>query len=409
VATGGGWKGSGGFDVGQIDAWGERFIPPEEPVTGVPWLVDPLDDPMPEWFTDPAMGVVYDGARSAGAVLDRANPAAGGPGLRSVASGPAMTPTSMMRAMATAMAGGGAQVSLFSARGAAVPRQGALGVGARAPAPASAPAPNRLSAGASAGTAVTGEWTGTQWSARERAQGTAQWAVQASGSLSMTNSGMAQVGEVLAGAGRYTWSGFKQVWDGKRFTFRAFYHPYSCLLIKHLNRYGVEGILAPDPGNGAEAESLLRQQARAEGFFDDEYDPSDDVVRTPHPVEEFDFSYAGAYSQYNWELFFHVPLLIAVRLMQNQRFAEAQKWFHYVFDPTEVEGPVPERFWKFRPFHEFNGETQIAELMVLLSGGDDEMEKQVAAPSRSRAPSTSCTPTWTPSPTRWCRWSRRSR
>jgi hypothetical protein len=379
VATGGGWKGSGGFDVGQIDAWGERFIPPEEPVTGVPWLVDPLDDPMPEWFTDPAMGVVYDGARSAGAVLDRANPAAGGPGLRSVASGPAMTPTSMMRAMATAMAGGGAQVSLFSARGAAVPRQGALGVGARAPAPASAPAPNRLSAGASAGTAVTGEWTGTQWSARERAQGTAQWAVQASGSLSMTNSGMAQVGEVLAGAGRYTWSGFKQVWDGKRFTFRAFYHPYSCLLIKHLNRYGVEGILAPDPGNGAEAESLLRQQARAEGFFDDEYDPSDDVVRTPHPVEEFDFSYAGAYSQYNWELFFHVPLLIAVRLMQNQRFAEAQKWFHYVFDPTEVEGPVPERFWKFRPFHEFNGETQIAELMVLLSGGDDEMEKQVAA------------------------------
>ncbi len=42
----------------------------------------------------------------------------------------------------------------------------------------------------------------------------------------------------------------------------------------------------------------------------------------------------GAYSNYNWELFFHTPVLIAVHLSKNQRFEEAQRWFHYVFDPT---------------------------------------------------------------------------
>ena len=44
----------------------------------------------------------------------------------------------------------------------------------------------------------------------------------------------------------------------------------------------------------------------------------------------------GAYTLYNWELFFHIPLLIATRLSSNQRFEEAQRWFHYIFDPTGV-------------------------------------------------------------------------
>ena len=51
------------------------------------------------------------------------------------------------------------------------------------------------------------------------------------------------------------------------------------------------------------------------------------------PVDEVEFQSGGAYEVYNWELFFHIPLLIAVRLSSNQRFAEAQRWFHYIFDP----------------------------------------------------------------------------
>ena len=36
------------------------------------------------------------------------------------------------------------------------------------------------------------------------------------------------------------------------------------------------------------------------------------------------------------------------RLMQNQRFAEARRWFHYIFDPTHTGGETPERFWKIK-------------------------------------------------------------
>ncbi len=45
----------------------------------------------------------------------------------------------------------------------------------------------------------------------------------------------------------------------------------------------------------------------------------------------------GPYANYNWELLYHIPVMIAVHLSNNQRFAEAQKWFHLVFDPTSTD------------------------------------------------------------------------
>ena len=42
---------------------------------------------------------------------------------------------------------------------------------------------------------------------------------------------------------------------------------------------------------------------------------------------------------------------IAIHLSQNQQFEDAQRWFHYIFDPTDdSDGPTPERFWKVAPF-----------------------------------------------------------
>ena len=39
---------------------------------------------------------------------------------------------------------------------------------------------------------------------------------------------------------------------------------------------------------------------------------------------------------------FQSTLLIATRLSQNQKFLEAQTWFHYVFDPTDnIEFDIP--------------------------------------------------------------------
>ena len=95
--------------------------------------------------------------------------------------------------------------------------------------------------------------------------------------------------------------------------------------------------------------SLPRPRLWSDGF-QGRYAPTY-LVQRPYPVKDLDFTSSGAYAVYNWELFFHVPLTIAIHLSKNQRFAEAQRWFHYVFDPTDdSDGPTPERFWKVRPF-----------------------------------------------------------
>jgi hypothetical protein len=106
-------------------------------------------------------------------------------------------------------------------------------------------------------------------------------------------------------------------------------------------------------------------------FFESIYHPNSELVRRPYPVKDLDFSSAGAYAIYNWELFYHVPLTIAIHLSKNQRFAEAQRWFHYLFDPTDdSDGPMPERFWKVRPF-QYTDVKKIEEILVNLATGAD--------------------------------------
>jgi GH18 family chitinase len=88
--------------------------------------------------------------------------------------------------------------------------------------------------------------------------------------------------------------------------------------------------------------------------FEIQYLPDKNYI-SPYtfPRENVDFTPAGAYSIYNWELFFHIPLLIATQLSANQQFEDAQKWFHYIFNPiSSSNDQVPQRFWKFLPFYE---------------------------------------------------------
>jgi len=113
-------------------------------------------------------------------------------------------------------------------------------------------------------------------------------------------------------------------------------------------------------------------------FSTQQYDPSD-IVRLPYPVKDLNFTPRGAYSAYNWELFFHVPFNIAIHLSKNQRFEEAQQWFHYVFDPTDNSGgPTPERFWKVKPF-QYTDVRLIEDILVNLStGADPELQQDTA-------------------------------
>ncbi len=164
-------------------------------------------------------------------------------------------------------------------------------------------------------------------------------------------------------------------WEARNFRFENHYHPYAGMLVEELNRYGIDGILKPDPAkekhpSRRQRVRSLRRQRRKRSFFRSSYRPKQ-IVDQPRPVEEFDFDYGGAYSVYNWELFFHAPLMLAKRLSDHQRFAEAHRWFHYLFDPTyrpaqQASEPWPERVWQVKPFFEHGVGESIQRTMLLL-------------------------------------------
>ena len=183
-----------------------------------------------------------------------------------------------------------------------------------------------------------------------------------------------------------TWSMLQHVYRRTEYTFYSFQHPYVDVLIKQLNRYGVEGIL--NPREYGEAHDLRRQlmHERDDEQFDDIYDLGTRIndAEGMLPVEEFDFEYGRAYSIYNWELFFHIPFMIANHLTQNQRFEEAQQWYHYIFDPTD-SSEVPEalnryRFWKVKPFYTNSDIQSVEQMLRLLSSSnpaDLEMKRRL--------------------------------
>jgi len=76
-------------------------------------------------------------------------------------------------------------------------------------------------------------------------------------------------------------------------------------------------------------------------------------------ISEPNGPFDGANGLFFWELHCHLPLLLAARLRAEDRYAEAQHWLHYLFDPQApaVETPVPPdtvkkpRYWRCRPLN----------------------------------------------------------
>jgi len=152
------------------------------------------------------------------------------------------------------------------------------------------------------------------------------------------------------------------------YTFENFFHPFVGELIEKLNKESLPGLL--DPKYHQELADKFGK------FFESYYAPlpSDVVKFTDFPIKEIDVSVSGPYANYNWELLFHIPLAIAVHLSKNQRFAEAQRWFHFIFDPTCNDTSIPplQRYWKFLAFRKPGHFMQIDQLLTLLSKPDNE-------------------------------------
>lgn len=97
-------------------------------------------------------------------------------------------------------------------------------------------------------------------------------------------------------------------------------------------------------------------------IFEADYAPELTSVFTPYPLPTVEFGYGTTFGAYNWELFFHLPMLVAGKLSQNLKFEDAMRWYHFVFDPRrdlEVyeqtkrfvdDLPDGARYWNFLPF-----------------------------------------------------------
>ena len=128
-----------------------------------------------------------------------------------------------------------------------------------------------------------------------------------------------------------------------------FYHPYVKSFIKEINKSGLIGLY----------ERVLQTEpwkhdviSRNSGEFLNAYSPSSAITNTPEEIIEFAFG--EAYSVYNWELFFHIPLTVACRLSERGQYEEAMKWFHYIFNPMDYSKTIgaPECYWITKPFFE---------------------------------------------------------
>ncbi|KAH7138743.1 hypothetical protein B0J11DRAFT_515202 [Dendryphion nanum] len=177
-----------------------------------------------------------------------------------------------------------------------------------------------------------------------------------------------------------TWTTKIEIPGSRRFKFSLFYHPYVPDFVRNLNRDGIPGLLQ---------RPVQALKPAPSGTFQQLYRPVSSHVDMKYlPNETVDFSVGGSFSQYNWELFYHVPMLIADRLSNNQHFKEAQMWLRYIFDPTDTSSlSRPKKFWKTKPFVAMQDEDYYKQnisniFRALASRGDSASMDSLTADQR---------------------------
>ena len=168
----------------------------------------------------------------------------------------------------------------------------------------------------------------------------------------------------------------KQGYDAK-FEFSPFYHPYTKLFMQELDHRGLAGLLNrkiqvnPDKYSSSNSNYSFKKEYKTAD--------SDNVAFAGNGYEKeiVDFNYGGGYATYNWELFFHVPLYIASKLSQNQKFEEAMKWFHTIFNPTSITSEeTPTKYWITKPFYEMSkDEVRAQGIRDILENIDSHVAK----------------------------------
>lgn len=181
---------------------------------------------------------------------------------------------------------------------------------------------------------------------------------------------------------------------GTRFEFTTFYHPYARTFLRELEIGGIPALLARD---------LQTKPASIAGSspvnFANQYTPNKVLVAQPYPGVapwpadvgetwlDFDPGCAGAYSLYNWEIFYHGPMFVAAQLLTNRQYADSLIWLEYIFNPTDSSsGAAPQRFWQMAPFNAMNASDwssqQIGNLLAELAA---DTQQGISDPKTSNA------------------------
>ena len=126
----------------------------------------------------------------------------------------------------------------------------------------------------------------------------------------------------------------------------------------------------------------------------------DDV--TGQDRQFLDFSPSAAFSVYNWELFYHIPLYVAQLLSQNQQFEDALTWFQLHLQPHAAgqrPGPAAVLDPQAAPQSDERGRylaQQINNLLLAVNQGDPTAVAAGRAVAQRSLSTRSCSPTCGP-------------
>ena len=162
-----------------------------------------------------------------------------------------------------------------------------------------------------------------------------------------------------------------------QYTFLPFSHPHAALFARELDRSGADGLL------NRTMQRFPNAYPPSNAFALASYGPVPGVAvaDVSAATDILDFSRSGAMAAYNWELFFHIPFLLASKLATNQRFEEALSWFHRIFDPSNTEAlSEPQRYWITKPFFDATDQKNTEQRIesILADATDPEVTKQIA-------------------------------
>jgi|GEM_PF-6012997 len=91
-------------------------------------------------------------------------------------------------------------------------------------------------------------------------------------------------------------------------------------------------------GGVADFLKLENQQAPVPAVLPIErFSPNPAALCLPHALDGAQPDFEGLYRNYNYELFYHIPLFAAKTLRSFGNYADAKKWLEYVYNPLSVE------------------------------------------------------------------------